>query len=68
MGFHIDQCADKQEHGGGSTTQRQFSCTPSFSEGSKQGIIKDRSGGTTLMQFTLAVISGAERPVPPVIF
>ena len=46
--FWIDQCEDVTLLTGGTSTQRQFQCTPSWSIGTKQGVVKDKSGGNTL--------------------
>ncbi|MCP4344051.1 MAG: hypothetical protein GY795_00815 [Desulfobacterales bacterium] len=53
----IDECDNVQSLGGNSN-QHQFSCTPSYSTGIKDGIVKDQSGGTTLYSFTVDVQEG----------
>jgi len=56
----IDQCVGKTAPTlytdvGGSSTKRTFTCTPSFSPGTKRGVVKDKSGGTVLYDFTITV-------------
>ncbi len=55
MGFWIDQCEDVREIAGGSSSQRRFSCTPSYSVGTKSGEIKDHPEGTKLFGFEVLV-------------
>ncbi len=55
MGFWIDQCEGVREISGGSSSRRQFSCTPSHSTGRKSGKIKDRPEGTKLFGFEVLV-------------
>jgi len=39
----------------GSLEQRQFQCTPQWTTGMKAGVVKDRSDGTELLNFTVTV-------------
>ena len=39
-----------------SPTQMKFSCTPTGIEGEEEGLVKDKSGGTILENFTLSVV------------
>ena len=50
----IDQCENLAVTSTGAT-QAQFRCTPSYSTGVKQGLIKDQPGGSTLHSFTVNV-------------
>jgi len=52
--FWIAECA-KLTNLGGADSQWQFRCTPSFSTGSKEGVVKDQPGGTLLHSFTVIV-------------
>jgi len=52
--FFIPECANLV-NSGGSTTERKFQCTPSYTTGSKSGVVKDKSGGSTLYSFNVAV-------------
>ncbi len=52
--FFIPECASLANLGG-SETQRQFQCTPSYTTGIKEGVVKDKSGGTTLLSFSVNV-------------
>ena len=49
---------------GGSSTRKTFQCTPSFTAGSKNYLIKDQPNGTTLNSGTV-VISEEEDNTPP---
>ncbi len=53
--FSVDDCAGVTQFAGGTDTQRQFRCTPSGTAGIKDGIIKDKSGGTILFTFDVTV-------------
>jgi len=55
--WFIPECtsATGDQSTAGSSTSRTFSCTPSFTKGSKASVIKDKSGGTTLFNFNVAV-------------
>ncbi|MCP4701959.1 MAG: hypothetical protein GY862_34635, partial [Gammaproteobacteria bacterium] len=61
--FWIGECADLVSLGG-TAEQRQFRCTPSYSTGIKDGVAKDKSGGTELYNFSVTVYP----PVPTVFF
>jgi len=54
LAFFIEECADLQSLGG-SSTYMQFRCTPSYTLGSKNGVVKDQPGGTVLKGFTVDV-------------
>ncbi|MCI5178254.1 MAG: DUF1566 domain-containing protein [Candidatus Electrothrix sp. AW3_4] len=48
---------------GGTSTSMQFSCTPSWTTGEKDGKVKDEPGGTVLKKFTVNVSeSGGSDP------
>ena len=53
--FWIDQCEGVTQLSGGTDTQRQFRCTPSWSTGTKDAVVKDRSGGNVLLDFEVNV-------------
>ena len=55
MGFWIDTCVGIEEVSGGSSSSRQFRCTPSFTTGIKNGEVKTAPGGTLLRAFTVSV-------------
>lgn len=50
----VDQCANLSMLSVSSTSAK-FKCTPSYSIGTKSGVIKNQSGGTTLKSFTVTV-------------
>lgn len=50
----IEECVDPRVESIG-PTQATFSCTPSYTSGSKQGVIKTQAGGTPLTTFALDV-------------
>ena len=50
----IDSCAGLR-YGSRQSTSAIFYCKPSYSRGSKKGVIKDRSGGTLLKTFYITV-------------
>ncbi len=52
--FWIGECANLVSQGGNSQT-RSFTCTPSYSTGIKEGVVKTQSGGTVLLDFTVDV-------------
>ena len=59
--FHVGRCADKESLGG-SDTERQFRCTPSYSAGIQDdGVVKDKSGGTELYTFSVNVEWGTPK-------
>ncbi len=60
--FWIDQCQSVTLLSAGTPTQRQFRCTPSWATGIKQGVVKDKSGGNVLLDFTINVL-----PPPPTV-
>ncbi len=60
--FWIDQCKSVTLLSNGTPTQRQFRCTPSWTVGTKQGVVKDKSGGNVLLDFTIQVL-----PPPPTV-
>ena len=53
--FFIEECKDPVMLSGGSQTQRQFSCTPSFTTGTKNGVVKDKAQGNELFAFSVSV-------------
>ncbi len=53
--FWIDQCEGVTQLSGGTDTQRQFQCTPSWSIGTKDAVVKDYSGGNVLLVFEVNV-------------
>jgi len=55
--FWIGECEDVTPLSDGTKTQRQFRCTPSHKTGTKQGVVKDKSGGNVLFEFTVNVSS-----------
>ncbi len=55
MGFWIHDCAGIESVAGGTSTQQQFRCTPSYTVGEKAGVIKDQPGGTLLYPFSINV-------------
>lgn len=46
---------------GGSETQRQFHCTPSWKVGPKEGVVKDEPDGNLLKSFTVSVEWGTPK-------
>jgi hypothetical protein len=52
--FFIGECVNPIGLGG-TSEQRQFQCTPSYTTGVKSGVVKDQSGGTELLTFTVDV-------------
>ncbi|MBF0290517.1 MAG: carboxypeptidase regulatory-like domain-containing protein [Nitrospinae bacterium] len=54
MAFYIPDCAGVTDLSGG-TSVWLFRCTPSYSRGSKTGVIKDSAGGTILKNFSVMV-------------
>ncbi|RWX44235.1 hypothetical protein H206_02231 [Candidatus Electrothrix aarhusensis] len=54
LAFFIEECEDLTPLGGSSTSM-QFSCTPSWTIGVKNGVVKDETGGNTLYEFTVDV-------------
>ena len=61
MSFTLESCSVITELPGGTSTQRQFTCTM-IASGPKEGFIKDQPGGTTLYIFH--VQAGASNLVP----
>ncbi len=61
--FWIDQCEGVTQLSGGTETQRQFRCTPSWSTGTKDAVVKDRSGGNVLLDFEVKVTQNYELTV-----
>ena len=53
--FWIGECENVTPIIGGTTETRQFECTPSHTAGIKEGVVKDKSGGTELVKFTVNV-------------
>ena len=53
--FWIGECEGVTLLSGGTPEQRQFQCTPSWTTGVKEGVVKDQSGGTELFNFTVTV-------------
>jgi len=62
--FFIDECVDVKNVGG-DEQQQQFTCTPSYKTGSHTGLVKDRSGGTELYNFSVNYLS-TDEPTDPV--
>ncbi len=62
LALWIDACANMTKLSGNSNTRVQFRCTPSYSTGSKSGVVKDRPSGTALRSFTLNVTQKATNP------
>ncbi|MCI5217781.1 MAG: DUF4382 domain-containing protein [Candidatus Electrothrix sp. LOE2] len=54
LAFWIEECENLTSLGG-SSTSRQFRCTPTWSIGWKEGVVKDQSGGTVLKEFSVYV-------------
>lgn len=61
LAFWISECENVTSLGGSSTSMR-FSCTPSYTTGEKNGVIKDAAGGTVLKEFTINVSEGGSTP------
>ena len=55
LSLFIPECASMASLGG-SGSSRQFRCTPSYTAGSKASLVKDKSGGTTLHNFSISVV------------
>ena len=55
LSLFIPECASMASLGG-SDSSRQFRCTPSYTAGSKASLVKDKSGGTTLHNFSVSVV------------
>jgi Leucine-rich repeat (LRR) protein len=63
--FWIGEC-DQLTALGGTPTQRQFQCLPRWTTGVKDGVVKDKSGGTVLKAFTVNVLpEGSALPNEP---
>ena len=62
--FWIGECADLVALGG-NDQERRFSCTPSYTAGIKDGVVKDQSGGTVLLDFNVNVQAPYTPPPPP---
>jgi len=63
--FWIGEC-DSMTSLGGTPTQRQFQCMPRWTTGVKDGVVKDKSGGTLLKAFTVNVLpEGSALPNEP---
>ncbi len=54
LAFFIEECEDLTSLGGTSTSM-QFRCTPSWTIGVKNGVVKDETGGNILYDFTVNV-------------
>ncbi len=52
LGFWIAECEGVTELAGGTSTSRQFGCTPSHTIGTKAGLVEDASG-TELFSFAV---------------
>ncbi len=57
LAFWIGECENVTSLGGTSTSMK-FSCTPSWTTGEKDGVVKDEPGGTVLKEFTVNVSEG----------
>jgi len=55
LAFWIDSCQSVTLLSGGNSTSRSFTCTPSYSRGVKTGVVRDKTGGTTLHSFNVTV-------------
>jgi len=55
LAFWIGECANLSPVSGGTATSRSFTCTPSYSKGVKDGVVKDKSGGKELYPFKVTV-------------
>jgi len=62
--FYITDCKNVQALSGGTSLQRLFSCTPSFTAGLKSGEVKDKTGGTVSFPFSVTV---QPKYVPPAV-
>ncbi|MCI5191901.1 MAG: DUF1566 domain-containing protein [Candidatus Electrothrix sp. AU1_5] len=58
LAFFIEECEDLLPLGGSSTSM-QFRCTPSWTIGVKNGVVKDKTGGNILYDFTVDVSDDA---------
>lgn len=58
IAFFLGECANLVPLPNGTSTQRQFECTPSFTTGLKDGVVKDMPNGTTLHEFQVNVLEG----------
>jgi hypothetical protein len=58
LAFWVDQCANVQKVAGGTSTQVQFTCMPSWNTGLKNGKVKPYSGAPELgtYVFTIKVV------------
>lgn len=57
MGFAVNDCSPSSvEIVGGTSTKRQFKCTMGQSTGEKNGVIKNRPGGTTAFEFKVQAV------------
>ena len=65
LAFFIADCANPEKLTGGNAEQQQFKCTPSYSIGTKDGILKDQPNGTSLYPFKVTVQETAPPPPPP---
>jgi RHS repeat-associated protein len=67
--FYLDECPDPILVTGGTTTQRQFKCTPKYKAGNKAGGIKNKSGtdGVVLKEFIVNVLGPTVTGVAPLI-
>lgn len=58
LAFWIEDC-ENVTYVGGNSAAMQFSCTPSWTIGAKNGVIKDEAGGNVLHEFTIDVSADA---------
>ncbi|CAA6815398.1 MAG: Unknown protein [uncultured Sulfurovum sp.] len=61
--FFIEDCKDVV-YLSGTSTSRTFSCTPSYTAGRKNGLIKEKTGGNTLKSFSVDVTDNATLGFP----
>ncbi|QTA83458.1 S-layer homology domain-containing protein [Desulfonema limicola] len=52
--FWIDQCENIQSLGG-TAEEQKFTCTPSYTAGTKDGVVKDQTDGAELYNFTINI-------------
>jgi hypothetical protein len=62
--FWIANCYDLQSLGG-DASERQFQCTPRYQTGTQEGVVKNHSGGTELLSFSIEVQEETVPTLPP---
>lgn len=62
MTFALADCNNIQKLPGGSSTQQQFTCTPTGTAGNKAGELRNYAAGVLLNSFTVNVVNSPDKP------